>query len=253
MQDIANALDGTSMTVFVKNSIHPDLHLWIGNVERIAAKTSGLVGAIHRGFSLYDTKDKYRNRPNWAIPLEFKRLMPEFPLICDPSHISGKREYIFELSQKAWNMDFDGLMIETHPDPLSALSDADQQIELPALLDYLHQWTLFDAENVKLDKASELEYFRSNIDAVDSEIIELLAKRMQYCESIGKVKNDLKIPAYIPERWDSVLKSRSLQGQSLDLPDHFIQELYSLIHQLSISAQHKYLIDKSPKTDTSAI
>lgn len=245
VQSLADAIQGVEgLTIFVKNSIHPDLSLWIGNVERISAANKGITGAIHRGFSVYESQDKYRNRPNWAIPLEFKRLKPEIPLICDPSHIAGNREFIFDLGQKAWDMNFDGLMVETHPDPQNALSDAAQQIDLATYENYLRDWKVYNS-TLGLSEDEQLNHRRENIDAIDAEILELLANRYQICEDIGKIKNQLSIPAFIPERWDYVLRSRSEQAKKLGLREELIQNIYQQIHQMSIRAQQKHLKDKN--------
>ncbi len=243
VQSLADAIRGEKgLSVFVKNSIHPDLSLWMGNLERIAQAHEGLTGAIHRGFSVYQSQDKYRNRPNWAIPLELKRLHPDIPLICDPSHIAGRRDYIYDLGQKAWDMNFDGLMVETHPDPSNAFSDAQQQLNLDTYLQYLQDWKVY-ASTQGLSDDEQLRHTRENIDAIDAEIIELLANRVQICEDIGRIKNQLSMPAYIPERWDFVLRSRSEQAEKLGLSAELVQMMYQQIHQMSIKAQQKHLKD----------
>ncbi len=241
VQELADAIRGDHMTVYVKNPIHPDLPLWIGNVERIAQAHHGLTGAIHRGFSVYGHNEKYRNRPYWTLPLEFKRLMPEYPLLCDPSHITGHSDMIYEVGQKAWNMDYDGLMVEVHPSPSDALSDAGQQISLAQLSDYLEDWQVFGETSLGDDRDEELARLRQNIDAIDNEIIELLSSRAQVCEDIGKLKNQINMPAYIPERWSHILESRAALAVEAGLSPTVVQAIYQQIHQMSIAAQNKHL------------
>ncbi len=251
VQELADAIRGDRMTVFVKNPIHPDLPLWIGNVERIAKANKGLTGAIHRGFSVYDSNEKYRNRPFWTIPLEFKRLMPEYPLLCDPSHITGKRDMVFDVGQKAWNMDFDGLMVETHPTPDEAMSDAAQQVTFQQLLSILKSWQVFGEPTYGDDHDEELNRMRKNIDTIDGEIIELLVSRSKICEDIGMLKNQMNIPAYVPERWSYILESRTQQALEKHISPHIVKAIYQQIHQMSIAAQNKHLLKKNEKDNIS--
>ncbi len=241
VQQLADAIDGDRMQVYVKNSVHPDLPLWMGNIERIQKKNKGKTGAIHRGFSVYDSNEKYRNRPYWTIPLELKRLMPELEVLCDPSHISGDSTSIASLGQKAWNMNFDGLMVEVHPTPAEALSDAIQQLDFEQLDKCLADWEVYTQPSDTRDLDASLEHLRQNLDTIDAEIIELLATRSKVCEDIGLLKRDMRIPAYIPERWSYVLKSRSQLGEQNGLKSETLKSIYQQIHQMSISAQNKHL------------
>ena len=235
VQEIADALKGTNIPVMIKNPVNPDLSLWIGAIERIQGAGINKIYAIHRGFSTYE-KSIYRNKPKWDIPIELKRKFPEIPMICDPSHICGSKDLISKISQSAYDLNFDGLMIESHPSPKDALSDADQQLtpnDLCKLLDSLVY------RKVKLNPEGKniLEVYREQIDAFDNELIEIFFQRMNVVEEIAKYKKNNNVTIYQPNRWDSILKSRIENGFSKGLSEKFIKSIFQSIHNESIEHQ----------------
>jgi chorismate mutase len=237
VQHIADALKGVAIPVLVKNPVNPDADLWQGAIERVMGAGITDIAAIHRGFSTYKTSRGYRNQPNWIIPVELKRRMPELPVICDPSHISGEAARVAQVAQKAMNIGFDGLMIETHVDPASAWSDAAQQLtplQLKELLEHLVvRKTYSSSEHSML----ELEYLRQTADTIDTEILELLARRMEISARMGDIKHKNNITAYQPERWREILETRCEQGKKQGLPETYIAALYRIIHDESIRKQ----------------
>lgn len=238
VQEIADAIKGTDIPVLIKNPINPDLSLWIGAIERISNASISKIGAIHRGFS-YFRKSNYRNEPVWQIPIELKRNFPDLPLICDPSHIGGNRQIIKEISQKALDLNYDGLMIETHPNPDHALSDAKQQITPSRLNEILNELT------VKLPISSDklfitkLEQLRKDIDSVDRDLVESLSARQQIIKEIGDFKKENGISVLQLDRWKKIINSRPLWGDDLGLSKEYIEELYKLIHTESIKIQNE--------------
>lgn len=236
VQEIADALKGTNIPVLVKNPIHPDLGLWIGALERLNKAGIDKLAAIHRGFHSFESAP-FRNDPKWEMALELRRLASELPIICDPSHISGRPELIQEVSQTALDLDFDGLMIETHCNPSTALSDADQQITPATLDNFMNSLILREASTDDSIYETKLEELRVQIDAVDHELIETIAKRVGIVEKIGEVKYDHNITVFQMKRWFNILNERKEFAGDLNIDDSFIHELFQLIHKYSIRVQ----------------
>ena len=240
VQEIADALKGVDVMVFVKNPINPEIELWIGAIERISKAGITRLGAIHRGFSSYE-KTTYRNQPNWQLPIELRRRIPDLPIICDPSHIAGSREYLHEISQKAMDLNFDGLMIESHIDPDNALSDASQQItpnELKELLSRLILRNVSPSDPKLLDVLGEL---RQQIDIFDDHLIDLMEQRMKVAETIGRYKKENNITILQSVRWDEIVKRVLVRGQAKGLSAELIDTMFKAIHQESINHQMKIM------------
>jgi chorismate mutase len=237
MQEMADALRGVkNISVLVKNPTHPELGLWIGAFERLNQAGIENLGAIHRGFATYD-KSKFRNQPIWQIPRELRRIAPQIPIICDPSHITGKRDLIFEISQKAMDLNFDGLMIETHIDPEHAWSDADQQVTPQRLGEILADLKIRETTSDNPDFIDHLEELRKKIDNIDRELIEVLASRMSVVEKIGEYKRDNNVTTFQVKRWDEIMKNRAEIGKQYNLTESYIIEIYKIIHEESIRKQ----------------
>lgn len=241
VQRLADALKGVNIPLMVKNPVNPDVDLWQGAIERFERIGVTDIAAIHRGFSSYDTVSAYRNQPNWPIPIELKRRKPELFMICDPSHITGNRDKVAEVAQRAIDLGFSGLIIETHPRPDEALSDAAQQLTPDALQQLLSSLVLRRQYTGDMSKAMELEYLRQLMDGVDAEIIDLLARRMELSERMGAVKKISNMTAYQPDRWREMLASRSAQAGIKMLSEEFIMALYERIHEESIRKQLEIL------------
>ena len=240
VQEISDALRGVDVMVLVKNPINPDLELWIGAIERISKAGITRLGAIHRGFSTYE-KTIYRNQPNWQLPIELRRRIPDLPIICDPSHISGAREYLFEISQKAMDLNFDGLMLESHIDPDNALSDSAQQVtpnELRELLSRLVLRSPVASDPKLLDILGEL---RQQIDIFDDTLIDILEKRMKVAETIGQYKKENNITILQTTRWDEIIRKVMVNGQVKGLSREMIDTIFKAIHQESINHQMKIM------------
>lgn len=236
VQEIAEALRGADLPVFVKNPINPDLSLWKGALERLLKCDVKNLGAIHRGFQTFQ-QSKYRNTPLWQIPMELKSEFPDLPLLCDPSHIGGKRNLIAELSQRALDLDFDGLMIETHIDPDNALSDNAQQLTPNAFNLLLENLILRNHTSKNEDFNNQLDIIREQIDQADREILEAIATRLSLVEKIGEFKKDNNVAIFQISRWKEILQSRPEWAKSLNLDPKFIRELYRHIHQQSVRIQ----------------
>jgi chorismate mutase len=236
VQEIANSLRGIDVPVFVKNPINPDLSLWIGAIERLHQAGLNKIGAIHRGFSSYQ-KTRYRNVPQWRIPLDLKKAFTEIPLICDPSHIAGNRTMILELSQKAADLDFDGLMIETHREPDNAWSDAKQQITPSRLGEILEQLKFRNPTSRNKEFISHLEELREEIDHLDQELYEVIASRMKLVDQIGFYKKDNNVTVFQKNRWKEISESRHSWAEKLGLDPEFMDELFKMIHESSIRRQ----------------
>jgi chorismate mutase len=240
VQEIADALRGVDVMVLVKNPINPDIELWIGAIERIAKAGIRKLAAVHRGFSSYE-KTTYRNQPNWQLPIELRRRIPDLPIICDPSHIAGDRQYIHEISQKAMDLNFDGLMIESHTNPEKALSDASQQItpnELRELLSRLILRNASPSDPKLLDVLGEL---RQRIDVFDDHLIDLIEQRMKISETIGQYKKANNITILQSSRWDEIVRRVMILGQSKGLSEELIDNIFRAIHQESINRQMRVM------------
>lgn len=237
VQHLADALKGVAIPVMVKNPVNPDVDLWEGAIERFEKAGVREVAAIHRGFSGYSSAVGYRNQPNWPIPIELKRRRPELAIICDPSHITGSRDRIGEVAQKALNMHFEGLMIETHPRPDEAWSDAAQQVTPQQLQTILEALVVRDEFTNDMSGLTQLEYLRQLMDSIDAEVIDLLAKRMELSERMAEVKQACNMTAYQPGRWREIVETRSAMGTAHHLPEEFIVALYEKIHHESIRKQ----------------
>ena len=240
VQELAAALSGTAVKIFVKNPVNPDIALWVGALERFQKAGLTDLVAVHRGFSVYGPGG-YRNAPIWSIPLELKRHWPYIPLLCDPSHIAGDRFLVGALAQKAMDLDFDGLMIEVHPQPDQALSDARQQLSV------IQFETLMEQLRVRLPDTSDdtlkgrIEGLRTQIDWVDDQITELLAERMRVAADIGTLKRDGGLTILQRRRWEELIARIKERGRALGLSTGFLERLFSLIHQEAIDCQQEEL------------
>ena len=232
MQQLADSMKGLDIPVFVKNPVNPDLELWIGALERINQAGIKKLAAIHRGFSSFD-KTMYRNAPMWQIPIELRRRIPELPIVCDPSHMGGKRELIAPLSQQALDLGFDGLMIESHCDPDKAWSDAKQQVT-PEVADYIVGMLVardntFTTEGIKL--------LRQQIDKIDNELMDLLAKRMRVCREIVQYKKEHNMQVLQTGRYNEILDKRGVQGSLTGMSPEFVKQVFEHIHEESVRQQ----------------
>lgn len=240
VQEIADALKGVDATVLIKNPINPDLALWEGAIERMFNAGIKKIGVIHRGFSKFNEK-KYRNAPQWHIPIEMKRKYPELLMICDPSHIAGKKNLLFEVAQEAMDLNFDGLMIESHINPSKALSDKEQQItpaELSNLIDSI------EIRDRTTNLISEIDELRMQIDEIDDEILEKLSERMNLSRKIGAVKKKNKIKILQSNRWDEILNKVRIKADNKGLDKVFITKVYTEIHIESINIQNEIMNNK---------
>ena len=245
VQEISEALKGVDIPVMIKNPVNPDIKLWIGALERINKAGINKMIAVHRGFYFFG-KSIFRNRPMWEIPIELKRLNPNLPVICDPSHISGKRELLLPVSQKALDLEMDGLMIESHINPDKALTDANQQIT-PSQLKKLISKLIIRKQSTNIDFKNELEKLRLEIDKIDMELINILSKRMELIEEIGKYKLNHNVTILQLKRWNELIKDRLNNGSELGLDKDFILKFFQLIHKESIQKQNDIM--NSNKTD----
>jgi chorismate mutase len=240
VQDLADALINTDKIVLVKNPVNPDLALWIGAIERFLDAGVTKIGAVHRGFSTYE-KIKYRNNPQWQIPINLQAKFSNLPLILDPSHISGNRDLIFELSQTAFDLNYDGLMIETHNDPDNAWSDAAQQITPESLQNVLSHLQIRRSKGETEGYKKELLKWRANIDILDEQIMDVIAKRMLIADEIGLVKKEHNVAILQTERWQAILQKMMKHGLENNLTEDFILSLFNAIHQESIYHQNKVI------------
>lgn len=238
IQEIADELRNTDKIILVKNPVNPDLPLWIGALERLQRAGVKNLGVIHRGFSTYE-KTKYRNIPEWQIAIELQNKFPDLPLLCDPSHITGNREMIFDVSQTALDLNFDGLMIETHISPDQAWSDAAQQVTPKKLTEIIKQLQVRKKTTSEEDYQNTLTELRSNIDVIDDQLLDLLKKRMTFSDSIGKLKREKNVAVLQNSRWYTILGKMIVEGQQRGLSEEFISKIYKAIHQESINRQEK--------------
>lgn len=232
MQDLADALQGVDIPVLVKNPVNPDLELWIGAMERINRAGIKRVGAIHRGFSSYD-KTIYRNLPQWHIPIELRRRLPELPIFCDPSHIGGRRELVAPLCQQAMDLGFDGLIVESHCNPDAAWSDAKQQVT-PEILDYILSLLVIRSDKMTTENLSEL---RKQIDDCDNKLIELLSKRMRISREIGMYKKEHNMTILQTDRYSEILEKRGAQGALCGINSDCVKNIFESIHEESVHQQ----------------
>ena len=239
MQALADSLKGVDVPVFVKNPVNPDLELWIGAMERINQAGVKRMAAIHRGFSSFDKKI-YRNLPMWQIPIELRRRIPDLPIICDPSHIGGRRELIAPLCQQAMDLGFDGLMVESHCSPDSAWSDAKQQVT-PDVLDYILGLLVVRSETVTTEGIHEL---RKQIDELANSLMELLAKRMRVCREIGQYKKEHNMTILQTVRYNEILDKRGAQGSLCGMDSEFVKEIFEHIHEESVRQQMEIINQK---------
>lgn len=239
VQEIADTLKGMDIPVLVKNPVNPDIELWIGALERLNEAGIKKLAAIHRGFSTYD-KSMYRNDPHWQIPIELRRRIPDIQIITDPSHIGGKRELLFDISQRAMDLNFDGLIIESHCNPDQAWSDAAQQITPDTLKCLIDKLILRHSDPDKRE-SSTLEELRLQIDKYDDEIISIFEKRMKIADQIGLFKKQNNITILQATRWDSILNKRTIQGKKMGLSEEFINTVFTAIHEESIDHQTKVM------------
>lgn len=243
IQEIAEALRGTDKVVLVKNPVNPDLDLWIGGIERLLNQGIKNLGVIHRGFSS-SNKSKYRNNPQWEIALELKDRFPNLPIICDPSHICGNREGLADVAQQAFNLKFNGLMVETHCDPDNAWSDAKQQIIPERLKEILVDITLRKKNDPSDEFNSKLAICRGKIDELDNQLLGLLSERMKVAKQIGELKRDHNVAVFQPERWN-VLKALAIRnGSRMGLSEEFVEKLLLSLHKESVEIQNQIMQEK---------
>lgn len=243
VQELAGALKGVDCTVMVKNPIHPDLQLWIGALERVMQSGVKNVAAIHRGFHT-SAKNTFRNTPMWQIPIELKVQFPELPVICDPSHICGRRDLIFDVAQNALDLGMNGLMIESHINPDVALSDKNQQITPARLNEILENLKVKERSTANPVFNQQLSNIRSDIDRIDEEIINLIKARLVLVEKIATEKKDKHVTAFQLERYINILKSRGEWASEKKIAKDFIEKLFQLIHEESISTQIEIMNNK---------
>lgn len=236
MQALADAMKGLDVPVLVKNPVNPDLELWIGAMERINQAGIKRLGAIHRGFSSYDKKI-YRNLPMWQIPIELHRRIPDLPIICDPSHIGGSRELIAPLCQQAMDLGFDGLIVESHCEPDKAWSDAKQQVT-PDVLDYILSLLVIRDEKATTEGITML---RKQIDELDNQLMDLLAKRMRVCREIGQYKKEHNMTVLQTARYNEILEKRGAQGALCGMGAKFVKKIFEEVHEESVRQQIEIL------------
>ena len=242
VQEIAEAVRGVDKIILVKNPVNPDLALWLGAVERFYEVGITKLGAVHRGFSTYE-KTRYRNNPEWQIPIDLHNNFPDLPLILDPSHIAGRRDIIFDLCQTALDLNYDGLMIETHNDPENAWSDADQQITPSALKTILGELKVRKSEIDQVEFKNQLKTLRSQIDLIDDQIMDMLGKRMKVVDTIGGLKKQNNVAILQVQRWRQILERMIMLGGETKLSEEFVMKIYRAIHQESIDHQKKVMDD----------
>ena len=240
VQEIANALKGVDVPLMIKNPLNPEVNLWVGAIERFADAGLTKLAAIHRGFFAYNNT-KYRNIPQWQLAIELRRRIPGIPMICDPSHIAGKRKLIYEVSQKAIDMNYDGLMIETHVNPEKALSDNAQQVTPQQLNEILEKLIVRQAKIEDPVFKSSLDQLRIEIDDLDNELVDVLKRRMNVAEKIGIHKKENQVTILQSNRWEELLKTRIQHGVDNGLTEEFMNKVLKAIHQESINRQTKVM------------
>jgi len=233
-------LKGTDKIVLIKNPVNPDLALWLGGVERLLMAGIEKLGVIHRGFSTYE-KTKYRNIPEWQIAIELQNKFPDLPLIIDPSHITGNRDMILEVTQEALDLNYDGMIIETHNDPDNAWSDAAQQVTPDALKQIMKDLKVRKQSDTTDEFSSKMTKLRANIDVLDANLLDLLGKRMKVADQIGQVKKDANVAVLQNTRWNEILGKMILEGEKRGLTEEFVLKMFKAIHQESIGHQEKII------------
>ena len=240
VQEIADALQGTDKIVLLKNPVNPDLSLWIGGLERLYNANIKKLGVIHRGFSTYE-KTKYRNNPEWQIAIDLQNRFPDLPLICDPSHITGRRDMIQEVSQQALDLNYDGLIIETHIDPDNAWSDAAQQVTPAALKQMFINLRVRKISDDESEFNQKMAKLRMQIDEFDGKLLEILGNRMKVADKIGLLKKEKNVAILQNQRWNEILGKMILEGEEKGLSNEFVMHLFKAIHQESITHQEKVI------------
>ncbi|RTL13509.1 MAG: 3-deoxy-7-phosphoheptulonate synthase [Flavobacteriaceae bacterium] len=240
VQEIADALQGTDKIVLLKNPVNPDLSLWIGGLERLYNANIKKLGVIHRGFSTYE-KTKYRNNPEWQIAIDLQNRFPDLPLICDPSHITGRRDMIQEVSQQALDLNYDGLIIETHIDPDNAWSDAAQQVTPATLKQMFVDLRVRKVTDDESEYNQKMAKLRMQIDEFDEKLLEILGNRMKVADKIGLLKKEKNVAILQNQRWNEILGKMILEGQEKGLSNEFVMLLFKAIHQESITHQEKVI------------
>ncbi len=240
VQEIAQALKGTNVRVMVKNPVNAELSLWMGAIERLDLQGVKHITAIHRGFHKPE-KQAFRNDPRWELAIEMRILAPNIPMLCDPSHICGNKELIPYVAQKALDLGMDGLMIETHINPLRALSDADQQLTPSELASVLDNLRVRLPEMDKTDGKGELQKLRTSINRTDEELLQLIFRRMQYSREIGEYKKKHNLSILQVNRWEELLRDRIGLAQGMGLSKSFVKRIYNLIHEESIRKQSEVM------------
>jgi chorismate mutase len=236
VQEIADALEGTDKIVLLKNPVNPDLSLWIGGLERLYNANIKKLGVIHRGFSTYE-KTKYRNNPEWQIAIDLQNRFPDLPLICDPSHITGRCDMIQEVSQQALDLNYDGLIIETHIDPDNAWSDAAQQVTPATLKQMFVNLRVRKVTDDESEYNQKMAKLRMQIDEFDGKLLEILGNRMKVADKIGLLKKEKNVAILQNQRWNEILGKMILEGEEKGLSSDFVMLLFKAIHQESISHQ----------------
>jgi len=244
VQEIADALQNTGKIVLLKNPVNPDLSLWLGGLERLQQANIKKLGVIHRGFSTYE-KTTYRNNPEWQIAIDFQQQYPNIPLICDPSHITGKRHMIAEVSQQALDLNYDGLIIETHNDPDKAWSDAAQQVTPEVLKEIISNLKVRKTSDEGADFLNKLHQLRLQIDGLDAKLLEIMGNRMKIAEAIGVLKRAQNVSILQSDRWHAILNKMKNDGRDKGLSEDFVLKLFKAIHQESIAHQEKIINDKT--------
>lgn len=248
VQAIADALKGMDIPVMIKNPINPDLNLWVGAIERLRQAGLENITAIHRGFSFYG-KSKYRNKPMWELAIALKTWFPELPLLCDPSHICGRRVLLQGVSQRAFDLGFDGLMVEVHEDPSIALSDAAQQLTPVDFEEMMSQLVIRSSELNDPVVADQLLLLRGKIDEIDEELVRLIASRMEVAEEIGEYKRDNGLTVLQLERWRHIMDTRGQLGKKLNLSQDFLNKYLEQIHKESIRKQTDVMNQQGAEND----
>jgi chorismate mutase len=243
VQEVADALRGTNVPVLVKNPINPDLELWTGALERLQKVGVKEIGMIHRGFSNYGNTE-FRNAPMWHLPIEMKRRFPEMLLVCDPSHICGNRQNLQSVSQKSIDLDFGGLMLESHIDPDNAWSDAKQQVTPERLSEMLDALVWRSENTTKAEFVNALATLREQINHIDDELMTLIGQRMKIADKIGAYKRDNNITILQTNRWNEILERAVRKGEALGLSKEFIVRYFDAVHLESISHQNKVMYDE---------